>query len=333
METSEYFDNYSPENTPQAPQTPPEPFGKPRPSWAKRLVLGITKALAYFAIYLGVQVIVGFVYGIILTAQVAEQADGIDEIKALANELLTARTMEMMIVIDLIFLAAVALIFFLRRRNSLSFRQNLGLRNPVPVGRLGMIFAMGVTLNYAITIPLGILQNMMPEDVVEDYNKTQEIYNSGGLMIFIISGVILAPIVEELLFRGLISTRLSRGMPAWIVVLISAVGFGVMHGSLIQALYASLLGILLGVVFFRENSLIASVTLHFAFNFASLLPSILSRNEELANSEVVNMLFGLFALLCIPIGIVLLIFYLLIEKKKAPAGPDAPGVNGWLMRE
>lgn len=304
----------------------PEKSGKRR---AKRLAAAIAKAIGYFAVYLGIQLVVQIVFILVLSMQAAARTESAEEAKILLDQLGDAYAMHMMIVIDLLFLAAAALIFALRRNNVLSRKQNLALRNPVSPGRLALIFWMGVTLDYAIAIPLGILQQLLPEKAVEDYAQTQAVYDSGGLIVYIIAGVILAPIVEELVFRGLISTRLSRGMPAWIAVLIAAAGFGILHGTLIQGLYAGLLGILLGAVFFREDSLIASIVLHFGFNFASLLPYMLQQNE----SETVYALYSGLCLLCIPISASLLIYYFMILRKKVPAKTGAPGVNAWLMRE
>lgn len=307
-------------------------YGGPRLSRGKNLALAVGKAIGYFAVYFGIQFIVANIFALIWYGPILASAETLEEAERMFNELWNARSMMLMILIDLLVLAAVAVIFVLRRNAPLSARQNRGLKNPVSPGRLALIFGMGITLNYAITIPLGWLIQLLPQSAADAYAETQQVYDA-NLFVYIISGVILAPIVEELIFRGLISTRLSRAMPAWVAVLISAAGFGALHGTLIQGLYAGLLGILLGMVFFREDSLLASIVLHFGFNLASLLPYILSMNEELMASYTVNALYGAFSMLCMPIGIMLLIFYFMIQKKKAPAEPGAPGVNGWLMRE
>ena len=65
-------------------------------------------------------------------------------------------------------------------------------------------------------------------------------------MVQILSVVLAAPVLEEILYRGLIMKSLQRGMPVFIALIIQAVLFGLMHGQLIWVFYATFLGVLLG---------------------------------------------------------------------------------------
>jgi membrane protease YdiL (CAAX protease family) len=92
----------------------------------------------------------------------------------------------------------------------------------------------------------------------------------------LISIVVIAPIVEEFLFRGALQTYLKRRMPPKTAIIVASMCFGLFHFSPEQgfgniSLIVSLFvfGSFLGYVYERQGSLYASIGLHMAFNFVS----------------------------------------------------------------
>ena len=75
--------------------------------------------------------------------------------------------------------------------------------------------------------------------------------------------------IEELIFRGLVISRLKKGMGTAAAVVISAVIFGVVHGSALAVIYASLLGLLLGGLYARYDSVLPGMIFHVFFNMTS----------------------------------------------------------------
>ena len=84
-------------------------------------------------------------------------------------------------------------------------------------------------------------------------------------LIFILM-VIIAPIVEELIFRKLMIDRLSIYGDR-MAIIFSAVAFGLMHGNLYQFFYATLLGALLGYVYTHTRNIKYSIYMHMIINF------------------------------------------------------------------
>lgn len=78
--------------------------------------------------------------------------------------------------------------------------------------------------------------------------------------------VILAPLIEEFIFRKVLITRLKKYGEA-AAVITSAIAFGLFHGNIAQAIYAALLGILLGYVYVRTGRLRYTVYVHMFVNF------------------------------------------------------------------
>ena len=81
----------------------------------------------------------------------------------------------------------------------------------------------------------------------------------------IIYVAVIAPIMEEIIFRKVIIDRTKRFgyTPA---IIFSGVLFGLFHGNFGQVFYATLVGFLLGYVYVRTGKLINTILLHFAIN-------------------------------------------------------------------
>ena len=87
--------------------------------------------------------------------------------------------------------------------------------------------------------------------------------------------VLLAPVMEELLMRGLILSALSPvlGFPA--ALLLSSLLFALLHFNLVQTLSALLCGLILGLLFHFSGSLLCCMIAHCGYNLLSFL--LLSR--------------------------------------------------------
>lgn len=88
----------------------------------------------------------------------------------------------------------------------------------------------------------------------------------------ILAMVVMAPWVEELLFRGAIQQHLlSQGRSPRSAILLSAICFGVIHINPAQVLFAFLMGIALGWVVWRTGSIIPAIAGHLLNNGMSVV--------------------------------------------------------------
>lgn len=84
---------------------------------------------------------------------------------------------------------------------------------------------------------------------------------------FVLGTFALTPaICEELAFRGFILSGLSRNGRTGVAVIISSVTFGIIHMIPQQVFNATLVGMLIGLIAVRSNSLLPGVLFHFCFN-------------------------------------------------------------------
>lgn len=130
----------------------------------------------------------------------------------------------------------------------------------------------------------------------------------------IVAIVIMAPIVEELLFRGAIQGHLLRQWkhPAWAIVLSSLI-FGLVHGNWVQAPFAFVTGLALGWMYYRTGSLLPGMLMHFVNNGTAVLSVLLADDP---NSTMVSTFGPTGAALMATGGFVLTVLCVLFIQKK-----------------
>lgn len=104
---------------------------------------------------------------------------------------------------------------------------------------------------------------------------------TGGILnniLIIISVAILPAIFEELLFRKGIIT-LTKKYGALFSIILSAVIFGLIHGNIIQAIFAFFTGLVLGYVYIKTNSIGVCMLIHFINNMFGALAIIMPTYE------------------------------------------------------
>ena len=108
-------------------------------------------------------------------------------------------------------------------------------------------------------------------------NQVEEMIMDMSLWAVIVSAVILAPIMEELIFRKLVLDRLAGYGPA-VAMVVSALVFGLAHGNFYQFFYAFLLGLIFAYIYLRTGKVRYSMMLHMMVNFCgSVIPILLLR--------------------------------------------------------
>ena len=165
------------------------------------------------------------------------------------------------------------------------------------------------------------------------------VFDNSPLKVIVI--VILAPLVEEYIFRKQIIDRLSK-YGEGVAIVFSGVTFGLFHGNLFQFFYACGLGMLFAYVYIRTRRLRYTVILHAVINLigsvlgpwvlsqvdtdvlSSLDPAAIAAMDQETLMAIAPgiLLYGLYALLMIGLaiaGVVLLI----VNRKKAELRPAA----------
>lgn len=136
--------------------------------------------------------------------------------------------------------------------------------------RMLLLAGMGMAAAVFFSALLTVLP--MPDALMESYSRTSETFRLGNDRILaMVSVIVLAPVTEEIVFRGYLLGRLLQWFEIRHGILLSAVIFALCHVSPVWMVYAGLMGILLAWVSVREDNLVYSIALHMGFN-ASVIP-------------------------------------------------------------
>ena len=130
--------------------------------------------------------------------------------------------------------------------------------------------ALGAGSCLFISVGIGMLP--LPERWIEEYQDhiaTGLLDGHPALTVLLV--VLLAPVYEELFFRGLVQRALMRGFPPALAVVMQAVLFAAVHGQPLQVAYVLVGGTLLGFVYLWTRSLPSVMLYHIAFNAAGLM--------------------------------------------------------------
>lgn len=109
------------------------------------------------------------------------------------------------------------------------------------------------------------------------------------LLIFGLTRLLIAPILEELFFRGLILERLRRFGEGFAVFL-SALTFALLHASAVHFLQALVMGLCFGIVSVRTGSCLSATVLHLLSNLLSALRLCLPLSSHAGDAVFVAVL-------------------------------------------
>ncbi|MCM1989351.1 CPBP family intramembrane glutamic endopeptidase [Oceanirhabdus seepicola] len=124
-----------------------------------------------------------------------------------------------------------------------------------------LLIQISYTLLYETT--LGAFLNRF--EVSKNLIESGELWNS-AVIFGSISVCIIGPIVEELLYRGVLLEHMRKRYNPLVAVLVSSLFFGIVHGNLHQGVGSFFFGLCLGIVYVKTNSILASIFLHMVNN-------------------------------------------------------------------
>ena len=153
---------------------------------------------------------------------------------------------------------------------------------------ISLFILLGIGCQFFFSGMIAIIRPYFTK-VFEQYAFVLENITAGKELVVLIFMLIVAPVSEELIFRGVIFNRANRLYSFIYANILQALLFGLYHGNLVQGIYAALIGFLLGAVCIKFESILASILLHMIINASSLLMVFV---EEQLISYVIIMLLG-----------------------------------------
>lgn len=141
------------------------------------------------------------------------------------------------------------------------WHKGISLRTSRPVNALSLVPMM--ILAAALAMGLNGLLNMLElYKYSPAYQEVAEIQGDIPLWLGILSYGILAPLGEETVFRGVVYGQLKKVSSVPAAIILSGLAFGLFHGNLVQAVYATAIGIVLALVYELYGSILFPMLFH-----------------------------------------------------------------------
>ncbi len=190
---------------------------------------------------------------------------------------------------------AGAVVVAVKRRGSGSLAGDVGLRmraSDVPIGlALGVVAQFA--LSYVLMWPLLELFDKSYDDYAEPARKLADRAEASsvlGIVLFALAVVVVAPLVEELFWRGLVHRAAVRALGVPIGVAVTALAFGLAHGQLLQLTPLVAFGLLLSVAAQRTGRLGLGIWTHAGFNATTVVLLLLDDGVDRAAHAVVHLM-------------------------------------------
>ena len=170
-------------------------------------------------------------------------------------------------------LATLGITWWAVARKGNGLVRDLGLRlmpRDAPLG-LAIGAATQAFLVPLLYFPILRLLDESPDDVAEEARRLTDKASGLGVVLLIVVVVLVAPVVEEIFYRGLLLRSLERRLgDGWALVVSSAV-FGVAHLQALQLPALVLFGLVAGALAQRHRRLGPSIFAHIAFNAVTVI--------------------------------------------------------------
>ena len=175
----------------------------------------------------------------------------------------------------------ILMVAFPHRSRGEGFLEAVHVR-PLRGGVAALCFAAGMMLQIPFAEVGNLMQELWPvgfEQLARRHRMVHPRTWAQGVSV-LLALVLVAPVTEELLFRGWLLRDLKTRYGTAPALLWSSFLFGVVHLEASAIVYAALAGLVLGAVALRTGSTLASIAMHAGVNsLPLLLPTSLLRIE------------------------------------------------------
>lgn len=108
-------------------------------------------------------------------------------------------------------------------------------------------------------------------DYSSGFSRAEKTLLDGEIAVKIACNVIVIPILEEVLYRGIIAGQVCLWHGYIVASVISAICFGISHFNIVQFLYAFIVGLALGVMYCKTKRLSLCILAHSLINLIVIL--------------------------------------------------------------
>jgi len=185
-------------------------------------------------------------------------------------------------------------------------------------GQILKLIPMSIAVAYVLNLLATALSSLV--EVIRGRgitNPLESIMTGSDIWINLLCVVIIAPIMEEIIFRRILYRKLI-GFGPKVYIFFSAFMFAAFHANFYQLAYAFVLGIIFAMLTHHSGTVKYSIILHMVINFSmgglgSVLMSL--------NNDLVLSVYGIIIIALVIIGIILCIQWFRKERQNYPFTP------------
>lgn len=140
-----------------------------------------------------------------------------------------------------------------------------------------LVYLLTATLSFLLALGLNFLIAAIKlQEVFPEYSQTAErMFEENGMIVLLVT-LVMAPVMEELIFRGLCYGRIRQFTGKGMTILLTALLFGLYHMNLVQFVYAAVMGAFFAFLYERYRDIRLTMTAHFAANLCAVVLSFSS---------------------------------------------------------
>ena len=247
-------------------------------------------------VYLLSGVVVGFILGIVLMIMLGQSG---------TEKFLNNNAVLLNVLSQIITLGILIPIYLNRKKYIPAKKMTIKEEPKKTIIYVLTIISISIISGYIFAIIEKLIK--MPDGGLGSIN---EMFNSSGIIPAVLTAVILAPVLEEIIFRGLIFNKLNSKLSTTAAIIISALIFGIYHMNIVQGLNAFVLGIVFAYIYSKTYNLWICIIAHFVNNLLSLILqriSYITYGDYVSNTTISTVL---------QIGIVIVTGFLILKNKK-----------------
>lgn len=183
------------------------------------------------------------------------------------------KSMSVAIALGIGYLVQLAVVRSVARRKGSELAPAVGMRWPENLGGWALI---GIATAFGIRLFTGVyalvLEALHVQITTKGLDVTQLLPKGPlGTVVTILLVAFIAPLVEEVVFRGVLLSALRTRWGDTVGIVSSSVVFGFLHVSALAILPIIVLAVFLGLLFVRSRSLYVPIMTHIAFNSIGLI--------------------------------------------------------------
>lgn len=231
-------------------------------STGKKRFISIIKAWLYTEAFVAVSYVTAIIAGIVLSVIYYDPSD-----KDYITKVLTVDVENVITLSSYVLFGVLLTVFFcLRKKNVL---REVGITK-CPPSALAVSALFGISANYLYSFVVGIIP--WPDGILEAHNEAYALLEGGGnIVLTVVTVALLTGVFEEVVYRGLVMTRLKGALHPAIACIISALLFSLAHPSVISAVYTAVFGLCLALIFEKYVSVVPCIVSHVCFNLMACI--------------------------------------------------------------